>query len=154
MNKAPWSPDIVQGLNRQQKSGVIHPYTCGDEKCRAILIATTDGWICSKCNYTQDWFHVSDFPLLLSKEVIESQMKTQYTIKDLAQALFILSNDKKYVKFYQELCKLHALENDYISTTKCSHCNQPLPDKIDNKSHEFIVLSEFIREMYLIKWSE
>ena len=30
----------------------MHPYTC---TCGMDLIPTTNGWICDKCEYTQDW---------------------------------------------------------------------------------------------------
>jgi hypothetical protein len=57
MIKAPWSDDIIVRLNAYQVAGVFHPYTCGNDHCRSDLIATTNGWICDNCNYTQDWAH-------------------------------------------------------------------------------------------------
>lgn len=57
MIEAPWSQDIVDRLNAQQKANVFHPYTCGN--CREDLVATENGWICSSpvCGYTQNWAH-------------------------------------------------------------------------------------------------
>ena len=52
--KAPFTEEQVKYLNEYQKSGRFHPFTC---ECREDLIATVNGWICSKCNYTQDWAH-------------------------------------------------------------------------------------------------
>jgi ribosomal protein S27AE len=54
--EAPFTDDEVASLNAYQKSNLGHPYTCecGDH---VILIATTDGWVCSRCAYTQTWCH-------------------------------------------------------------------------------------------------
>jgi len=53
----PWSAEQVAGLNGYQRSGVFHPYTCGDASCRADLVATRDGWRCPHCSYRQTWAH-------------------------------------------------------------------------------------------------
>lgn len=60
--KAPWSLQEIENLNRFQNSNRFHPYTCGSDNRMdknhsngGILIATTEGWICSGCTYTQDW---------------------------------------------------------------------------------------------------
>ena len=55
--KAPWTPEQVVNANAWQQCEHFHPYTCGD--CRADLLATEDGWVCSTgdCGYTQDWAH-------------------------------------------------------------------------------------------------
>lgn len=59
--KAPWTPEQVANLNRFQKFGAFHPFTCpghegdGDR----ALVATPDGWICRHCDYRQDWAHAS-----------------------------------------------------------------------------------------------
>jgi hypothetical protein len=52
---APWTDDEVESLNQYQRSGVMHPFTCG--RSHSSLIATNDGWICPNCEYTQDWCH-------------------------------------------------------------------------------------------------
>lgn len=55
--KAPWDAATTIGLNRIQCDRNFHPYTCG--KCRTLLVATSNGWICpaEDCDYTQDWAH-------------------------------------------------------------------------------------------------
>ena len=60
--KTPWTAEQIRVLNLYQKSGLMHPYTCGfnrtDEKHldgEGVLIATENGWICPYCNYKQDW---------------------------------------------------------------------------------------------------
>lgn len=55
--KPPWTAEITIGLNRLQNDRNFHPYTCGN--CRAVLVATTEGWKCPAdgCGYTQDWAH-------------------------------------------------------------------------------------------------
>jgi hypothetical protein len=62
---APWTPEQVDALNLYQKTGHMHPFTCGsgnrtDEKHldgEGILFATVGGWVCPFCDYTQDWAH-------------------------------------------------------------------------------------------------
>jgi hypothetical protein len=53
----PWSEDLVTALSMWQTCGVVHPYTCGNEKCRDILIPTSSGFVCDSCDYTQKWCH-------------------------------------------------------------------------------------------------
>lgn len=60
MRKTPWSPELVEALNKHQKRNDIHPYTCGNGS--HVLTATTDGWVCEECRkqgkeYRQDWCH-------------------------------------------------------------------------------------------------
>lgn len=53
----PWNKDQIKNLNSWQTCGFFHPFTCGNEKCRADLIATENGWKCPNCDYTQNWAH-------------------------------------------------------------------------------------------------
>lgn len=50
--EAPWTDDQVENLNRFQHDGRMHEFTC---ECRNKLTATNDGWVCSECDYTQNW---------------------------------------------------------------------------------------------------
>ncbi len=57
---APFTPAQVDRLNRYQFSSSNHPYTCGGERSdefhldgEGVLMATTEGWICPYCSYTQ-----------------------------------------------------------------------------------------------------
>jgi hypothetical protein len=52
----PWSKEIVEKLTEYQQSGLYHPYTC---MCGEILIATSSGWVCVKCDYIQIWAYES-----------------------------------------------------------------------------------------------
>jgi hypothetical protein len=63
ITRAPWAPEQTASLNAYQ-TGIFHPFTCGDDGCRAAarpkqatLIAYPDGWRCPRCEYTQDWAH-------------------------------------------------------------------------------------------------
>lgn len=59
---APFTAEQVENLNRIQKFGMFHGFTCGrDHDEPRHLIATTEGWICPKegCDYTQTWAHES-----------------------------------------------------------------------------------------------
>jgi hypothetical protein len=51
---APFSPAEVATLNEFQKSGVWQTFTCPDESCARVLVATEAGWVCPGCSYTQD----------------------------------------------------------------------------------------------------
>ena len=59
MKTAPFTPEEVANLQAYQNAGIFHPFTCGNEKCRADLVPTTNGWICPRdgCGYTQNWAH-------------------------------------------------------------------------------------------------
>lgn len=53
-----WSPEIIAQLEKHQKSGKFHPYTCGIHTQRALK-PTENGWVCEEpsCTYKQKWFH-------------------------------------------------------------------------------------------------
>jgi hypothetical protein len=68
--KAPFSQVQVFFLNKFQETRRFHPFTCGGDGCRANLVATTDGWRCPNCDYTQDWAH--DF---MAKPLPQSQLE-------------------------------------------------------------------------------
>lgn len=53
--RAPWTQDVVDGLNRWQR-GDNHSFTCGKNSDH-VLVATLNGWICPHDDYTQDWAH-------------------------------------------------------------------------------------------------
>lgn len=76
LSHAPWTEAEVTALERWQRSGFVHPYTC--RKCRGRLsveravkvelgiapsvdhdecrlVPTIDGWTCQTCDYTQNW---------------------------------------------------------------------------------------------------
>lgn len=70
MSKAPWTNEQVAALNAYQQAGVMHPFTCPNRSepghvCdpewgrgdKGVLRATNDGWVCTGCDYTQDWAH-------------------------------------------------------------------------------------------------
>lgn len=44
----------VKARNALQRSGKVHPYTCGNGACRGVLCAVEGGWICDKCGYSQN----------------------------------------------------------------------------------------------------
>jgi hypothetical protein len=62
--KPPWTKEQVDSLNALQKSGIVHPYTCGGNRTdenhldgEGVLVATENGWMCPYCDYRQDWAH-------------------------------------------------------------------------------------------------
>ena len=58
---APWSEAQIAALNAYQRSGRMHPFTCGNEQheLHQTLIAERDGWRCpdEQCDYRQTWAH-------------------------------------------------------------------------------------------------
>jgi hypothetical protein len=60
---APWSDDQVDNLNRYQRAGLFHPFTCGRRDDHrddpGVLVAERDGWHCpaAGCGYRQTWAH-------------------------------------------------------------------------------------------------
>lgn len=60
--RAPWTPEQVAALNRFQREGGMHPFTCGYEHPahpNPILQATKNGWRCyvTGCDWEQEWAH-------------------------------------------------------------------------------------------------
>ena len=54
----PWTAEQVDALNRWQRAGIVHEFTCPrDHEGDRTLVATRDGWICCHCDYRQDWAH-------------------------------------------------------------------------------------------------
>ncbi|MEK6886810.1 MAG: hypothetical protein AABW88_03180, partial [Nanoarchaeota archaeon] len=52
-----FTPEEVKNLQEWQDFGKVHEFTCGNDHCKTALIPTTRGWICSYCDYTQNWAH-------------------------------------------------------------------------------------------------
>lgn len=87
MIEAPWTNEQVAALNEYQRSGRMHPFTCGNRgaeghRCdpewgggdKGVLRATAAGWICPDCDYTQNWAH--DFMLRGAPPPFAPQGKT------------------------------------------------------------------------------
>jgi hypothetical protein len=59
--RAPFTEAQIAALNAYQRSGRMHPFTCGNEahELHQTLIAERDGWHCpdEHCDYRQDWAH-------------------------------------------------------------------------------------------------
>ena len=66
--KAPWTIEQVTALNEWQQRMDVHPFTCGGpnegDHPTKELIASSEGWYCPHCTYTQDWAH--DFMMVCS----------------------------------------------------------------------------------------
>lgn len=70
---APFSDDQVEQLARYQRSGRMHPFTCGGQHPggHVILTATAAGWVCPEsCGYTQDWAHA----FMADKETLDRML--------------------------------------------------------------------------------
>ena len=57
MSDEVWTQEQVDNLNSYQRSGEMHPFTCGN--CSQVeLIATRTGWHCpNDCGWEQRWAH-------------------------------------------------------------------------------------------------
>jgi hypothetical protein len=77
--RAPWTLEQVVQLQWWQRSGVAHPYTCGNRSTHPNLVPLVTGWICLACDYTQDWAH----PVSLSEgaDVTSPTPDLQWTIR-------------------------------------------------------------------------
>ena len=68
---APWTEAQIERLKEWQRSGFVHPYTCGKRDDNhawndwgmdyGVLIPTRKGWVCPDCDYTQNWAHKFSF---------------------------------------------------------------------------------------------
>lgn len=68
----PWTDEQVTQLNRFQRSGYVHPFTCGHrDRHDLTLVATPTGWECPdvSCDYTQTWAH----SFMADKEFMDGQ---------------------------------------------------------------------------------
>lgn len=57
---APFTRDQIKALNRYQREGLMHPFTCvRDHDEHVLLVAGPNGWWCpvQTCTYTQEWAH-------------------------------------------------------------------------------------------------
>lgn len=55
--KTPYTAEQIENINAFQACGHYHPFTCGAEGCREVLVATEEGMACPKCDYRQTWVH-------------------------------------------------------------------------------------------------
>ncbi|MBP5896387.1 hypothetical protein [Streptomyces scabiei] len=84
---APWTAEQVVNLNRHQRAGFVHPFTCGRRGHHpnnpGVLVATTEGWHCpaDACGYRQGWaFPFMAEPLTLTP----SMQRMQDVLRDAA----------------------------------------------------------------------
>ena len=71
--KAPWTPEQVDALNRYQRLGHVHEFTCPTaHEADRTLLAMHDGWHCPHCDYRQDWAHEQ----MLNAQPLEKMVDT------------------------------------------------------------------------------
>jgi hypothetical protein len=65
----------VNSLNAFQTESMLHPFTCGSDKCvsHTLLKAAENGWVCPTCDYTQNWAY--DFMVNWDWKTLEEGMK-------------------------------------------------------------------------------
>lgn len=98
--RPPWTPQQVSALNKFQRHGGMHPFTCPQPEgpvgltlhpASPRLLATPDGWACSipGCDYRQDWAHafMADPEAWPKPPFGERHGPTPQEVHDLAAAL-------------------------------------------------------------------
>jgi hypothetical protein len=86
--KAPWTREQVEALNHYQRSGKFHAFTCGNRAKTfhpfeeeygdwGALRATSIGWMCPFCLYTQDWAHA----FMMAGTTISKSVKREPVLK-------------------------------------------------------------------------
>lgn len=100
MTTALWTYEQVANLNAYQRAGVMHPFTCGNEHDgERDLVATVRGWICTCCDYTQDWAHdfMLDGSAVAAGQQQRQRMERNRTM-DFGQALHHLRNGERVTR--------------------------------------------------------
>jgi hypothetical protein len=110
----PWSEIEVDTLNTYQLSGWMHPYTCGAEVCRAVLVATKGGWVCLDCDYTQMWCHASHAEPLSEGAIWGNSKTTNDIVNAIMQASPVTGRDKTAYK--------HAMRSAKRGETVVIYC--------------------------------
>ena len=70
-----FTEEQVKNINDFQNSGMFHPFTCDNDQCREVLVATKNGLECPKCGYKQTFVHG------FMTEPIPDEMKKAYGFK-------------------------------------------------------------------------
>ncbi|WP_340667950.1 hypothetical protein [Bradyrhizobium ottawaense] len=118
--KPPWTPEQVDALNRFQRLGVFHPFTCPDPHDGAdrALVATRDGWVCCHCDYRQDWAHSS----MLDAPRLGAPGGTQSPLRDLI--LHIDRVARYHIAYPQAADALKHLRDHLSALAFCEETNQ------------------------------
>jgi hypothetical protein len=80
-----WTEEVCNALNRYQRLGLMHPFTCDNHNCRGlapdfgVLVAKEDGWHCPTCDYRQYWAH---------QFMIEIGMKSKKQLREEGHFVF------------------------------------------------------------------
>lgn len=124
---APFTPEQVRNLNVYQRSGMFHPFTCGnrsdhpeDEIDKGCLVATIHGWICPICwdgtkEDMQDWA-VPFMASWASKE----EMETSAGYKSITKIVPIQVSEK--LKWLHSFCKNNKSLLAKAFYFKCFYC--------------------------------
>lgn len=103
---APFTADQVDALNRWQRYGRVHPFTCGSgnrtdaahQDGEGKLVATLSGWHCPYCTYTQNWAHAFMVEAMQHAQFeVEGVDRDAVTIRDLNLGSKSVTNDAEYV---------------------------------------------------------
>ena len=118
---APWTPSEVDALNRFQRLGVFHPFTCPDSHDGAdrALVATRDGWVCCHCAYRQNWAHRW---MLAAEPTLGSPGGSQSPLRDLILHLDRVA--RYHIAYPQAADALRHLRDHLSALAFCEEINQ------------------------------
>ncbi|MEY9397985.1 hypothetical protein ABIF66_008809 [Bradyrhizobium japonicum] len=118
---APWTSSEVDALNRFQRLGVFHPFTCPDAHDGAdrTLVATHSGWVCCHCDYRQDWAHRA---MLAPEPRLGSPGGAQSPLRDLILHLDRVA--RYHIAYPQAANALKHLRDHLSALAFCEETNQ------------------------------
>lgn len=121
---APWSPAQVDALNKLQRRGNFHGYTCAESHTPfdRTLVATKGGWICPHCDYRQDWAHfglAGAVPAVSGWAVIDGVEILVRTVMDTRRAAIV-----NYLVVHREIQVKQSWTDADIETAWAVHCGE------------------------------
>ena len=120
---APWNDGQAIRLNEWQACEYAHPFTCGRHSHSVLLVATTGGWICPECDYTQDWAHDFMFGPMPTNpsEVLESDTQAELNVlrQMVSKLEFRVERAEMAVAFVRNYALLlpqcsHGVDPDFV----------------------------------------
>lgn len=111
----------IKKLNKKQKEGNYHPYTCmgsggcvrAEQENDGLLIATKKGWVCPCGKYAQKFgkelgFMLGPEPIIIGAEIIRKETKIREYLNSIANIntdslessslLNKINHEKKYIR--------------------------------------------------------
>jgi hypothetical protein len=139
---APWTAEQINNLTTFQRSGSVHPFTCGrrDEHRDnpGVLIATEAGWVCpvATCEFQQNWAHAF--------------MANPLPVSDPNDLLTRAREENKRGR--EAIVRVAELEADYAVVTDLAEARHRVIERMARESLEFEAAVNRVQEEAL-RWS-